>query len=285
MNTITCTNCGQEIEIDKALEGQIETRVLNAERHKHAEELAKVTVEQEARILKERTAASEFAKKQLEGEKELLRKQAEADLEHEKKKLLQDAANEQRKKDGEQESLIKTLREDAENAKEDTKELTRLMQTLREEKRARDNAELEAQKKLAAGEEKIREETLKTADEKYHLKMMEKDKQIADTQKALDDAQRKAAQGSQQNQGEVLELDLENRLREGLPRSRKVPEAPISNKPSATSGHKPAACCCGKPKTASGSRPGYQNSSRTSVKPQPILASSYLKRSLPKWEI
>jgi len=38
------------------------------------------------------------------------------------------------------------------------------------------------------------------------------EKQLADTKKALEDAQRKATQGSQQNQGEVLELDLEDRL-------------------------------------------------------------------------
>jgi hypothetical protein len=91
------------------------------------------------------------------------------------------------------------------------------MGELREEKKARVNAELEAQKKLAAGEDKIREEVRKNADEAHRLKQMEMEKKLADTQKALEDAQRKAAQGSQQNQGEVLELDLENRLREEFP--------------------------------------------------------------------
>ena len=89
MNTIKCKNCGEEIEIDKALEGQIEARILAAERHKHQEELEKVKAEQEITLAKERTAATDLAKKQLEGEKELLRKQAEADLELEKKKIAQ----------------------------------------------------------------------------------------------------------------------------------------------------------------------------------------------------
>src|SRR5690606_12584176 len=77
--------------------------------------------------------------------------------------------------------------------------------------------ELEAQRKLALTEDKIRDEVLKGADEKYRLKDLEQQKKIADMQKSLDEAQRKAAQGSQQNQGEVLELDLESKLSEAFP--------------------------------------------------------------------
>ena len=216
MNTITCTNCGKTIEIDKALEGQIEARVLSAERHKHEEELARVRQEQEALLAKERTSANEFAQKQLSGEKELLRKQLEADLELEKKRLSQDIANEQRKAAAEQESLIQTLKNDAENAKEDNKKLRddlgKLMDQLRESNKAKDNAELEAKKKLAEEEGKIREEVQKTAEEKQRLNLAAKEKTITDLQKALEDAQRKAAQGSQQLQGEILELDLEEAL-------------------------------------------------------------------------
>lgn len=221
MNTITCTNCGEVIEIDKALEGQIEARVLAAERHKHEEELEKVKAEQAVTLAKERKTAEDFANKQLEGEKELLRKQAEADLELEKKKIAQDAANEQRKVSSEQESLIKTLRDDAESAKKDSKkfqeQLSKLVDELREERKAKEQAELEAKKMLSEGESKIREDTKKQADEEHRLKQLEMQKKLDDTQKALADAQRKAEQGSQQNQGEVLEIDLENGLRSEFP--------------------------------------------------------------------
>lgn len=216
MNTITCTKCGETIEIDKALEGQIEARVLAAERHKHDEELAKMRAEQEAMIAKERAAASDLANKQLAGEKELLRKQAEADLELEKKKIIQDAENQQRRATQEQEALIKRLQDDADSAKEDNKklreDLSKLMDELRASQKARDNAELEAKKKMAEEEAKIRDEVQKTADEKQRLNLAAKEKTITDLQKALDDAQRKAAQGSQQLQGEILELDLEEAL-------------------------------------------------------------------------
>jgi hypothetical protein len=221
MNTITCPHCGKNVEIDKALEGQIEARVLAAEQLRHSEELAKLKAEQDAAIAKAGSIATEMAKKQLEGEKELLLKQAAADLDLEKKRIAQELMNEQRKVDAAKASEVTQLRSDNEASKEESKklreDLSKLMTSLREERKAKENAELEAQKKLAAEEAKIREEVLKSADEKHHLRQLEMEKKLADTQKALEDAQRKATQGSQQNQGEVLELDLENRLREEFP--------------------------------------------------------------------
>jgi hypothetical protein len=209
-NTINCKNCGFVIEIDKALEGQIEARVLAAEHQKHEEELAKVRAEASAAARRSTQAAMESA-----------RKEAETELEIAKKRLEAEIVSVQKKATAENELKLKSLQEDAEAEKKAStqlrEQLAEMMGELRAEKQARANAELEAQKKLAAGEDKIRAEVLKSADERYHLKILEQEKKLADTQKALEDAQRKAAQGSQQNQGEVLELDLEHRLREEFP--------------------------------------------------------------------
>src|SRR5207253_19568 len=126
----------------------------------------------------------------------------------------------QKKSAAEQDLLIKSLRADAE-AKDTSnhelrQQLTELMQTLRDEKKARAEVELEAQKKMAVEESKIREESSKLAEDKFRLQIAEKEKKLADTQKALEEAQRKAAQGSQQLQGEVMELDFENALAEAF---------------------------------------------------------------------
>jgi hypothetical protein len=210
MNTIECKQCGNVIEIDKALEGQIEAQVLAAEHKKHEAELAKVKADAEASAKKIADAATEQA-----------RKEAADDLEIAKKKLEAEVESKQKKAAVGQELLINSLREDAKSKDESNtklrEQLSEIMKTLREEKEARANAEIEAQKKVAAESDKIRESALKSADEKYHLKIAELEKKQSDTQKALEDAQRKAAQGSQQTQGEVLELDLENRLREEFP--------------------------------------------------------------------
>jgi hypothetical protein len=216
VNTIICTTCNTEIEVDKALEGQIEAKVLAAERHKHEAELAKLREEAEATSKKEREESAGRIRKQLEGEKELLKQQAQDELELAKRKIEMEAVSSQRKVAAEQELLVVSLREDAASEKEASKQLreqlSELMKNLTAEKRARENAELEAAKRLAASEEKIREEVGRQADEKQRLNLAAKEKTITDLQKALDEAQRKAAQGSQQLQGEIMELDLEEAL-------------------------------------------------------------------------
>lgn len=72
-------------------------------------------------------------------------------------------------------------------------------------------------------EEKIRLLATKEADEASRLEKKEYEKKISDMQKALEDAQRKSKQGSQQLQGEVLELDLEENLRTRFPNDEFVP--------------------------------------------------------------
>src|SRR3989338_6906401 len=73
------------------------------------------------------------------------------------------------------------------------------------------------EKKKKEDEEKIREQTEKVVSEKHRLEKLEFEKKINDMQKALEEAQRKGKQGSQQLQGDVLEQDLEKRLREAFP--------------------------------------------------------------------
>lgn len=77
--------------------------------------------------------------------------------------------------------------------------------------------ELEKQRQIDLEREKIRELTTKEILEDQHLKMAEKDKKIEGLHKEIMNLQQKAAQGSQQIQGEVLELDLEKELREAFP--------------------------------------------------------------------
>lgn len=95
-------------------------------------------------------------------------------------------------------------------AQEAELEIRKQKNLLDEEKRT---FELDKQRQLDAEREKIRKTAEETILEQYHLKEKEKDKMIDDLKKSLEDAQRKATQGSQQLQGEVAELDLEETLR------------------------------------------------------------------------
>jgi hypothetical protein len=77
--------------------------------------------------------------------------------------------------------------------------------------------ELDKQRQIDEERNKIRQQTLSEASDAHRLKDMEKDKMIGDLKKSLEDAQIKANQGSQQLQGEVLELDLEDYLKNAFP--------------------------------------------------------------------
>jgi hypothetical protein len=92
---------------------------------------------------------------------------------------------------------------------------------LRREKDAIDerarNLELEVAQKVDEQRKAIHEQASKDAEEATKLTIAERDKTIADMRIKLEEAQRKATQGSQQLQGEVLELDFESTLRQVFP--------------------------------------------------------------------
>lgn len=100
---------------------------------------------------------------------------------------------------------------------------------LREEKRAIEEKEremeLEMARRMDEAKKQVEEAVLKQATEEHRLKDLEKDKIIGDLKKALEDAQRKASQGSQQTQGEVLEIDIEETLRLTFPHDEIAPVA------------------------------------------------------------
>jgi len=117
----------------------------------------------------------------------------------------------QKKKHEQELSEMKKRLEDSEKAE---LEIRKQKNLLDEEKRT---FELDKQRQLDAEREKIRQNTAEEIMESQRLKDKEKDKVIDDLKKSLEDAQRKATQGSQQLQGEVQELDLEEMLTREFP--------------------------------------------------------------------
>lgn len=140
-------------------------------------------------------------------------------LSHEIKESISQEAKEKAKKEiaGE----IKYLQEQNEKREKELDEARKNELILRKERNLlneeKKSFELEKQRQIDAEREKIRESTAKELLEKQRFKDAEKDKVINDLKKALEDAQIKAGQGSQQTQGEVQELDLEKVLKEAFP--------------------------------------------------------------------
>lgn len=124
------------------------------------------------------------------------------------------------------------------------KQLQQQLESIRKERDAAQAAELalrQRQEALAAREKQLDLEVARRADEKrrewelqvrqlaaeeHQLKLREKDKTIDDLKRLLEEARRKSEQGSQELQGEVLELDIQAALAAQFPRDliRPVPK-------------------------------------------------------------
>ena len=81
-----------------------------------------------------------------------------------------------------------------------------------------EKAELGAQRKLAEERESIRKTAQEQLIEEHRLKDAEKNKQLEDMRRQIEELQRKAEQTSPQLQGDVREQELEKSLRERFPR-------------------------------------------------------------------
>ncbi len=153
---------------------------------------------------------------------EALKHEFQEDFEKDIEKAKTETEEKVRKKlQSEQELMIK----DSENEKSELREqnkklqenLLELNKSIRDLKTRDEERELEMEKKLASDTEKIKFEATKKAEEEQRLKILEKDKQLSDTLKELEDARRKLQQGSQQTQGEAFELEFEEKLKHEFP--------------------------------------------------------------------
>lgn len=192
MNNVLCPHCGKQVELSEAFTHQVRETVRAEQALKHKAELEKARLEVEKQAAEHKEA---LEKAKLEAEERALKKAKET-LELQLRNS-QNEAEEASKRNKELQEQILALTKD--------------IRTLTQKDKDR---ELEMQKQLLKERELIIEEVSKSAKEESRLKEMELQKKLEDTQKALEDAQRKAHQTSQQLQGEVLELDLENQLRE-----------------------------------------------------------------------
>ena len=92
------------------------------------------------------------------------------------------------------------------------------------EDRARE-LDLEVARRVDSEKQSLEEALRRGFAEQQELKLKEKDKLIDDLRQSLDEAKRKSEQGSQQRQGEVLELDVEAELARRFPQDLVAPVA------------------------------------------------------------
>lgn len=143
-------------------------------------------------------------------------------LEEEKRKLWKIAQDKAEEKISAKFSLEnKLLKEEFEKQSEELQKARELELEIRKEKNAlikeRESFEIEKQRQMDAEREKIREEAARQMIEEHRLKDAEKDKKMSDMSKMIEELKLKSALTSQQLQGEVLELELEELLKREFP--------------------------------------------------------------------
>jgi len=234
---IICPNCKTEISVDDVLHAQIEARIreqyeadkLKSQAAISAKEAALAKKAEEVEAAKKNTEKAvadairgkmaELAKKEEEvakakrdtdmlvanavkeklalREKEIQR-QAKADAENEKKQEIESL------KSREQDLTTKLTAARAEQI-----QLMDDKKKLQDEKEA---FEIDKRKQLDEARAQIKEEADKKAGEAYQTILAQKDKTLADALRVNEELKRKIEQGSQQSQGEVAELNLEEEL-------------------------------------------------------------------------
>jgi hypothetical protein len=187
---IKCPNCGFEIPISEALSAQIRGELESSLKAAHDEQLRRAVADAEQRTAKAAAAAEARGREQ----SALQVKELQADL----------AAQ----------------REKARRAQEAELALRREKTAL--EERARE-LDLEVARTLDMEKQRLEAAVRKAVSEEQDLKLKEKEKQIMDLREALNDAKRRSELGSQELQGEVLELDIQAALEREFPADRVEP--------------------------------------------------------------
>jgi hypothetical protein len=128
-----------------------------------------------------------------------------SELEKAKEEALKQAAEAAETEKEALQARIKAQEKSLDEARENEKNLRSERAQLEEEKK---EIELTVQRKLDEERKEIEEKLLKKASDDFYMKMKEKDKQINDLNKLVDEMKRKGQQGSMERQGEVFEDDL-----------------------------------------------------------------------------
>ncbi len=229
--TIKCPNCGTEIDIDEIFYHQIEEKYKQknlAEQKKLRDEVEAKRKEYKAHLDALKVKEEEFKENQEKFDEEI-KKATKAQLKVERQKLHDELKKELVE---EQSESVALLQKELEEKSKQVQELNasrimieKLKRDMTEvESKAKADAQIALTKQLTEEKEKLakqatemKELALKEIREATELELKAKDEQIAQMAKSIEDAKRKAEQGSMQIQGEALELAIESWLSSQFP--------------------------------------------------------------------
>ena len=216
---IVCPDCGCEISIDDVLTHQIEDRI--KKELSQSQKAKEAELSKQAEELDNKSKSIEKMKEEFDAN---VAKQVATKLTESKtamyKELTEQAEKEQRAKTDLLEEQLKAKETKLEEATKNEIALRKEKMKLDEDKK---QFELEKMRQLEEAKKEIMEEASKKATEEQQYNIAQLHKKLEDVTKAKDELARKLEQGSQQTQGEVLELMLEEVLLAEFPFDEVVP--------------------------------------------------------------
>ncbi len=210
--TISCPNCSTEIKLTESLAAPLIQATRQEYEAKIAEKESDVS-KREAELRAQQKAVADAQKAIDEQVAEKLKTEREVITTEEKKKAKLAAASDLHAKTRELAELQEVLQQRNAKLEEAQKAQADIIRKQRELDDAKRELELTVEKRVQASIEEVREKATKKAEDSLKLKVSEKEEQIASMKRQIEELKRKAEQGSQQLQGEVMELELEEILR------------------------------------------------------------------------
>lgn len=214
--TITCPKCATEIKLTESLAAPL----IHATREEYEDKLAiqEQKVAEREEVIKSKQAAIADAQKSIDEQvAEKLITERSAIVAEEAKKAKAITASDMAAKSQELIELQDVLQQRNEKLAEAQKAQAELLKKERSLDDAKRELDLTIEKRVQASVSEVREKAKLDAEDQMKLKVSEKEEQIASMQRQIEELRRKAEQGSQQLQGEVMELELEDSLRSKFP--------------------------------------------------------------------
>ena len=206
---IKCPYCEKEFPLTETISKQLREGLIKEFEEKNKKRDLDIAEKEKSLSVKEEEIKK--SKKSLEEEIETKVKIATDEI---KKKAKQEATKEVTV---DLEELKEQIKEKDEKLEQANKAELSFRKKTRELEDSKKTIDLEIARKVDEEREKIEESVLKSAGETHRLKVKEKDKKIEEMTEQINELMRKAEQGSQQTQGEVLELELEDILNSNFP--------------------------------------------------------------------
>lgn len=212
-NSIKCPNCGKQIDVQAIVYHQIEQKIYqeNLESKKRFET-------EIAQKRKEYKQAFEALQAEQESLQEKVQQATKESLKQERQKLQESLKQEFAQ---EYQEALKTMQKELEEKSNQVRELN--LSKAEIEKLKREKGEIESkikaqeQERLAQEMASFKEKLHKEIESQNELRFREKEQQLEGLKKQLQEAQRKVEIGSQQLQGEVQELAIEEYLQVQFP--------------------------------------------------------------------